>query len=419
MTGWMRNGSPTCSLNWRLQISRFLPYGRQAIDDDDIRAVVDVLGGDWLTTGPAVVRFEAAFAATVGARHAVSCANGTAALHLAVLALGLGPGEAAIVPAITFLATANVVRLAGAEVVFADVDPLTGLMTPETLDVAYRTLPVDKRTAVRAVLPVHLNGQCCDMAAIEDWCGRAGVAVVEDACHAVGGSYADGGAVGSRPGLTAFSFHPVKTIACGEGGMVTTPDPALAERLKRLRSHGMVRDADALTETAQATAADGEVNPWYYEMPEPGLNYRLSDIHAALGASQLAKLEAFVSRRAALVARYDAALAGLAPKLRTVPHRPGCPAWHLYVAHLDFDRIGLDRAAVMRALFEQGIGSQVHYLPLYRQPYYSQRYGEMLLPGAERYYNGALSLPLFPAMADEDVDRVAAALAEILCRSRS
>lgn len=377
-----------------------------------------MLRSDWLTTGPAVERFETAFAAAAGARHAVSCANGTAALHLAALALGLGPGDIAIVPAVTFLATANAPRLAGAEIVFADVDPRTGLMTPATLQAAWDGLDADRRRAVRAVFPVHLNGQCCDMAAIEGWAAERGIAVVEDACHAVGGRYADGGAVGSRGGMAAFSFHPVKTIACGEGGMVTTPDDALAARLRLLRSHGMVRDPAQFTETAQATAADGSANPWYYEMHEPGLNYRLSDIHGALGASQLAKLERFVRRRAALVARYDAALAPLAPVVAAMPKVPGSPAWHLYVAHIDYARAGRDRAAVMRALTERGIGTQVHYLPLHRQPYYRRRYGDLRLDGADAYYRSALSLPLFPAMDDADVDRVAAALEEILCRPR-
>jgi len=195
---------------------------------------------------------------------------------------------------------------------------------------------------------------------------------------------------------------------------VTTPDDGLAARLRLLRSHGMVREPAEFIETDQATAADGTANPWYYEMHEPGLNYRLSDIHAALGASQLGKLTAFVARRAALVARYDAAMAGLAPVVQVMPHMPGSPAWHLYVAHVDFVRAGLDRAAVMRALRDHDIGSQVHYLPLHRQPYYRRRYGESQLDGASRYYRSALSLPLYPAMTDDDVDRVVAALAEIL-----
>lgn len=401
---------------------RFLPYGRQSIGEDDIQAVVDVLRGDWLTQGPTVGRFEQVFAHKVGARHAIACANGTAALHLAYMALDLGPGDAVVVPSVTFLATANAARHTGAEVAFADVDPATGLMGP-----AHAAAAIARARArgwrVRALAPVHLAGQACDMAGLAALAAAEGLVIVEDACHAVGSRLpgadlpgvdaATEVAIGAcdRSVLACFSFHPVKTIAAGEGGMVTTNDDALAARLRRFASHGMVRDPAAYTDTAAAFAADGSPNPWYYEMPEPGHNFRLTDIQAALGLSQLGKLDAFAARRRHLVALYDTALAPLAPRIRPAGRTPGTPAWHLYVARLDFAALGRDRAAVMAALRDQGIGSQVHYIPVHRQPYYRARYGALDLSGADGWYAACLSLPLFPAMDDADVARVAAALA--------
>lgn len=397
----------------------FLPYGRQNIDDSDVEAVVSVLRGDWLTTGPAVENFEAAFAQAVGAPHAICCANGTAALHLAYLALGLKPGDRVVVPAVTFLATASAARLVGAEIIFADVDPDTALMTPATLRDALGRAP----SPVAAVAPVHMAGQSVDMNEVGAIARAGGARIVEDACHALGGRDAEGHAVGS--GTTAdaaiFSLHPVKVIAAGEGGVVTTADADIANAVRQFRNHGMTREK--FTDLNQAKAADGLDNPWYYEMIEPGLNYRLSDIHAALASSQLKKLDQFVARRQALVARYDAALAAL--PLRLAAHvRPcgrvasGTPAWHLYVALIDFDALGQDRAQVMSVLRECGIGTQVHYLPLNRQPYYRERYGEVDLPGADSWYARALSLPLHTGMADSDVDRVIAALADALGHGR-
>lgn len=393
---------------------RFLPYGRQWIEDDDIAAVASVLAGDWLTTGPEVAAFERDFAAVTGAGHAVSCANGTAALHLAALALGLGPGDLVLVPAITFLATANAARFVGAEVAFADVEPDTGLTNAALLEAAADRLPPERRRAIKAVFPVHLNGQVCDMDGIGRLAADRGWAVVEDACHALGGAYAGGAPVGSAANLACFSFHPVKAIASGEGGLVTTRDAALAERLARLRSHGIVRDSGRFADRAAGLAADGAANPWYYEMPEVGFNYRLSDIHAALARSQLKKLARFVARRDALVAAYDRALATLAPTIRPIARsRHGRPAWHAYPVLIEFARLGLDRAAAMRRLKDSGIGTQVLYIPLTRQPYYRARYGAASLPGAEEYYRRVLALPLHLGVRDDDVPRVAAALAAL------
>ncbi len=391
---------------------RFLPYGRQQIGDDDVAAVTQVLRGDILTTGPKVAAFEAALAGATGASHAVVCSSGTAALHLAAMALNLGPGDKVVVPALTFLATANVARLTGAEVVFADVDAETGLMGVQELSAA---LSRDGSGQVKAVFPVHYAGQC---AAPEELAAAAdGLPVVADSCHALGMAYGSDGRVGDcrHAVMETFSFHPVKTVAAGEGGAVTTNDGDLAERLRRLRSHGMTHDADSFVRDELARDGNGDANPWYYEMAELGLNYRLSDIHCALGLSQLAKLDAFCAARRNLAARYDEKLASLAPLVRPLGRVVDCdPAWHLYVTRIDFAALGIERAAVMARLMESGIGTQVHYLPLHMQPYYRDRYGEMSLPGAEAFYEQALSLPLFPDMKEAEVDYVAETLGHII-----
>lgn len=380
-----------------------LPYGRQTIEDDDIAAVAEALKADFLTTGPTVEAFEVAFAETVGARHAVACSNGTAALHLAMMALDVKPGEVVIAPSITFLATANCARYVGADVVFADVDPDTGLMTPETL--AQAIARVGERR-LRAVLPVHLRGDACDLPGLEALARDAGAVLVEDAPHALGttmtfGNTAENVGDVRHSAMATFSFHPVKTIATGEGGMITTNDPAIAARLKVLRSHGMVRPEGC--------------EPWWYEMPEPGFNYRLPDILCALGLSQLKKLPRFAARRRALSAAYAEALAPLAPVVRIADQ----PAWsdpvlHLMVALIDFEAVGKSRRDVVEALKARGVGTQVHYIPVHRQPYYRKLYGELDLPGAEAWYARCLSLPLYPGMEDGDVATVAAALKDVL-----
>lgn len=398
----------------------FLPYGRQWIDEADIAAVEQVLRGDWLTQGPSVGWFERAFAEKVGARHAIACANATAALHVSMMALDLGPDDAVLVPSVTFLATANAVRYVGAQVVFADTDPDTGLMRRQDAENAIaRAEAMGWR--VRALAPVHLAGQTADMAGLSALARERGLAIVEDAAHAVGTRLTgtDGAPVFvgacDRSDLACFSFHPVKTMATGEGGMVTTNDDALARRVRAAVSHGMTRDPAEYSDVAAATAADGTPNPWYYEMPEPGFNYRMTDIQAALGLSQLSKLDAFVRARQTLVDAYDAALAPLAPVLRPAGKMPGVQAgWHLYVALIDFAALGMDRAAFMAALRRDGVGSQVHYIPVHTQPYYRRLYGDLVLAGAQAWYDRCLSLPLFPAMSMADHDRVVAALTRII-----
>lgn len=395
----------------------FLPYGRQLIDDDDVAAVAAVLKSDALTNGPATDAFERALADVTGAKEVVVSSSGTAALHLAVLGLGLKPGDQVIVPSLTFLASANCARYAGADVVFADVDPDTGLMGAQHFDEA---LTRARPGAVKAAIPVHLNGQCCDMPALKAAADRHGIALIEDACHALGGTYPGPTNVGVPVGAcrdsaaACLSFHPVKTVAMGEGGATTTNDPKMAATMRRLRSHGMERTPSAPAYPEYARDTDGTPNPWFYEMADIGWNFRASDIHSALGMSQLKKLDRFVKRRAELVARYDVALRPLAPLVRPVGRVGGAPGWHLYVVLIDFEGIGKSRARVMRALSAAGIGTQVHYFPVHLQPYYQNLYGKQDLPGAQAYYARCLSLPLFPAMADADVARVAEELGKIV-----
>jgi UDP-4-amino-4,6-dideoxy-N-acetyl-beta-L-altrosamine transaminase len=383
----------------------FLPYGRQTIEDDDVAAVAAALRADFLTTGPTVEAFETAFKHKVGAEHAIAVANGTATLHLAMLALGVGEGDVCIAPSITFLATANCARYVGAEVVFADVDPHSGLMTPDTL--AQALARVGDRP-VKAILPVHLRGDVCDLPAMRGMASAAGAVLVEDAPHALGSVGTFGGVEhpvgdGAYSAFASFSFHPVKTLATGEGGMLTTNDAGLAARARSLRGHGMVRPPGS--------------DPWWYEMPEIGFNYRIPDVLCALGISQLAKLDRFVERRRALTARYIELLEALSPRVRlaTSPDYSN-PALHLLTVLIDFDALEISRRMVVDGLKAHGIGSQVHYIPVHQQPYYVKRYGALDLPGAQAWYDRCLTLPLYPTMADGDVDRVVDALAKVLGR---
>ena len=386
-----------------------LPYGRQTIEDDDVAAIAAAMRGDYLTTGPTVARFESAFAAATGAAHAVASNSGTAALHLAALALELGPGDAAIVPSVTFLATANAVRMTGAEVAFADVDPDTGLLRPaDMLDALARAHARGWRA--RAAFPVHLNGRICDMSALADAARPHGIAFVEDACHALGA--ADVGAC--RHSFAAvFSTHAVKAIATGEGGVTTTADPQAARRMAALRSHGMERDPTAFVDRA-AAFDDNVPNPWYYEMPEIGWNYRLPDVLCALGLSQLPKLGRFQARRQAIAALYDRLLAPLAPVLRPVPREGAAHGLHLYAVLVDFAALGTTRRRFVEALRADGIGTQVHYKPVHTQPYYVGRYGALALPGADAYYARCLSIPFYPTLSDADVGRVVKSLARLV-----
>jgi perosamine synthetase len=387
-----------------------IPYGRQNIGEDEISAVAEVLRGDWLTCGPKVSEFETALAEYCGAKHAIAVSNGTAALHVAMLAASVGPGMRSLTSTNTFLSSANAAEFVGGVADFADIDPVTRCVSLDTLQSAWRE-------DVKAVVPVDFAGYPCIDERTAAWVHDRGAVVIEDASHALGSTVA-GYKVGGLPwvDMTTFSFHPVKTIATGEGGAILTNSDQLAERCRLARNHGMQR-SDTLNE------AHG---PWYYEMTELGYNYRITDIQCALGIVQLGKVDAFVQRRQDIVDRYNNAF-----KSSCVIQTPECcsgswphasavsPAWHLYVAELDFDEIGLSRSEVMAQLLARGVGTQVHYIPVHLQPYYKNRYGysDGKCPAAESYYAKALSLPLFPAMTDEDVSQVIQSVLEVVARA--
>jgi len=402
-----------------------IPYGKQTIEEDDIAAVVEVLKGDWLTCGPAVERFEQALANYCGAKHAIAVANGTAALHVAMLAAGIKAGDRVLTSANTFLASANCAEFVGATADFADIDPRTYNVTTETLEAAWKP-------DVKAVIPVDFAGQPCDMPAIAGLARSRGAAIIEDASHAIGSQFQHDGRwykVGSHPwaDMTTFSFHPVKTITTGEGGAILTNDDRLAERCRLFRSHGMVRGetTDCRPQTADHKLQDealglsscsllDERGPWFYEMHEVGFNYRITDIQCALGLAQLNKLDRFIQRRAEIVAQYNAAFADLS--FVFCPHLPALHpssftlhssliAWHLYVLQIDFAILGKPRAQVITELRELGVGTQVHYIPVHLQPYYRERQActDSKCPNAEKYYAKCLSLPLYPAMTAGEI----------------
>ncbi len=379
-----------------------LPYGRQDIDDADVRAVVEVLRSDWLTQGPAVNAFEAALARRCDAPHAVAVNSATSALHLACLALGVGPGDEVWTTSITFVATANCARLCGAEVRFVDIDPATWNLCPAALRRELAAARAAGRALPKVVIPVHFAGEPCDMQAFGALAREYGFRIVEDASHALG-ARDDDVPVGAceHSDVTVFSFHPVKIATSAEGGAALTRSPALDARLRALRTHGVHRDV-----------AGAEEEPWRYEQRELGLNYRMSDVHAALGSSQLRRVDAFVAQRHRLATRYDALLSGL--PLTLPPRRADArSALHLYPVLVgDADGEGRGRRDVFHAMRAAGIGVNVHYIPVHTQPYYRRRESvrSASLPCAERYYARALSLPIFGAMDFADQDRVVEAL---------
>ena len=387
----------------------FIPYAKQSMDDDDITAVVEVLRSDWLTQGPKIAEFEKALARRTGAKHAVAVATGTAALHCACFAAGVGPGDEVITVPITFAASGNCALFLGATVRFVDIRFDTYLMDPVKLEEA-----ITPRT--KAIVPVDYTGQPCDMDEINAIAERHGLTVIEDAAHALGGSY-KGRPVGSLADMSIFSFHPVKHVAMGEGGAITTDDNTLAEHLRLFRTHGITGAPEAMVLADQAADNEGEGterrNPedkagWYYEMQALGYNYRITDIQCALGVSQLGKLDRFLARREEIARKYSEAFSS-SPYL-VVPHQEPDRknAWHLYMLRLRLDRITKTRRQVFDDLRSQGIGVHVHYIPLHLLPYYRDRfgYGRGDFPVAEAYYDSALTLPLFPAMTDGDVSRV-------------
>ena len=389
----------------------YIPYGRQSIDDADIEAVVKVLKSDYLTTGPAVAAFEKKVADYVGAKYAVAVSNGTAALHVACLAAGIGEGDEVITTPITFAASANCVLYCGGTPVFADIDPDTYNISPEELE-----KKITSRT--KAIIPVHYTGQPCDMDAILEIAHKHNLLVVEDGAHALGAAY-KGKKIGSIADMTCFSFHPVKPVTTGEGGMIVTDNEELYRRLVLYRSHGITRDKDMMqqyeeqlqqsSDPALQEAADmlrGDVmdpGGWYYQQLELGYNYRITDISCALGASQMDKLDRFLECRRQIAKKYDEAFADI-PQIKTPWQQEGCQSgWHLYM----IQTMERSRREVFDGLRQAGIGVNVHYIPVYRHPYYQRNgYAGVHCLNAEAFYERAISLPIFPGLTGQQQDYV-------------
>lgn len=360
----------------------YIPYGRQYVDDEDIEEVVKVLKSDFLTTGPVIEEFEKKVADYVGAKYAVAVANGTAALHSACYAANIGKGDEVITTPITFAASSNCAFYCGAVPVFADIDPKTYNIDPSDIE-----KKITDRT--KAIIAVHFTGQPCDMGKIHEIANKHGLIVIEDAAHALGAVY-EGKKVGSLSEMTTFSFHPVKHITTGEGGMVLTNHQELYERLKLFRTHGITREEHLLRKN------DG---PWYYEQLDLGYNYRITDIQCALGISQMKKLPYFLERRKEIAERYQEAFADC-DNIQRPYQKPGCEnAWHLYVIRIK----GGKRKEVFEKLREAGIGVNVHYIPVYQHPYYQEHgYKDISCPNAEQYYEEAISLPIYPALKEAE-----------------
>ena len=381
----------------------FIPYGRQWIDEDDEQAVLETLRADFLTQGPMVTAFEQALCEYTGASYCVAVASGTAALHLAVAALELPAGSEGITTPNTFTATANSMAYCGLRPVFSDIDPIS-----YNLDAEQLATKISPNT--RLITPVHFAGQPADMQRIHRLASQHGLKVIEDAAHAIGSTYADGSRVGNcrYSDATIFSFHPVKTLTTGEGGAIMTNDPTLYHRMLLLRSHGITKAPEALSQ---------HPGPWYYEMVTLGWHYRMTDIQAALGISQLKKIERFKARRREIVSNYNQAFRDL-PNIMTPQEASGVSScFHLYVVKIDFSGLGKTRAEVMNHLLAQGIGTQVHYIPVHTQPWYQQHYGYKTgdFPIAEHYYEQCLSIPLFAKMTDAEQQHVIHVIRELVC----
>ena len=381
-----------------------IPYGRQEISEADIEAVVRVLRSDWLTQGPGVPAFEKVVADYCGARHAVAVNSGTSALHLACLALGVGPGDVVWTSAITFAASANCALYCGARADFVDIDPRTYNMSADALAAKLERAKAAGELP-KVVIPVHLCGQPCDMEAIRALGKQYGFRIVEDASHAIGARYRDEPVGSCRySDIAVFSFHPVKIITTAEGGMAMTNDPALAKQMQLLRTHGITRDAADMRE-----APDG---PWYYEQVALGFNYRMTDVQAALGVSQMGRVDEFVAARRRLAAHYDDLLAGM-PVRTPWQHPDSASAWHLYVVRLSLEEVRRPHREVFEAMRNAGIGVNLHYIPVYRQPYYAQRGATGAgCPESERYYAEAITLPLYPGLSEVQQHRVVRTLRE-------
>ena len=378
-------------------------YGHQHITNEDIEAVREVLTSDFLTQGPAIERFERSVAGYCGAAYAVAVTNATAALHIACQAAGLGKGDVLWTSPVTFVASANCARYCGADVDFVDIDDKTYNMSVAALEKKLKTA----KKLPKVVVPVHLAGQSCAMQRIWELSREYGFTVIEDASHAIGASYQDD-QVGSctYSDMTVFSFHPVKIITTGEGGMVLTNRQELCDALQLYRSHGITRDPSRMTRGAD--------EPWYYEQIALGCNYRMTDLQAALGASQMTKLDAFVARRRQLVRRYNEKLNGL--PIRTPYCLPEAnPSWHLYIVRLDPDRVKKSKQEIFAGMKEHGVMLNLHYIPVHLQPYYrALGFGDGDFPVSEQYYREALTLPLYYDLTDAQQDKIIAALRDVL-----
>jgi UDP-4-amino-4,6-dideoxy-N-acetyl-beta-L-altrosamine transaminase len=379
-----------------------IPYGRQSISEQDIAEVARVLRSNFLTQGPVVPAFEQAVAQHCQARHAVAVCNATAALHVACLALGVGPGDLVWTTAITFVASANCARYCGAEVDFVDIDPRTFNLSVDRLREKLIVAARDGRLP-KVVIPVHLCGQSPDLQGIRQLADEYGFKIIEDASHAIGSEYRRQ-PVGNcaYSDITVFSFHPVKIITTAEGGMALTNDTGLARRMELFRSHGITREEKEMTEPSHGS--------WYYQQVDLGFNYRMTELQAALGLSQLTRLGEFVAARRRLAANYDEAFHGL-PVRTPWQHPDGRSAWHLYVVQVQLDRTARSHREIFDGLRAAGVGVNLHYIPVYLQPYYRQLgFRPGYCPEAERYYSAAISLPLFPDLTAAQQAAVVAAV---------
>ncbi len=379
-------------------------YGHQYIDDSDIEAVVNVLKSDYLTQGPSVSAFEKKICEITGAKYCVSVSNATAGLHIAVAALELKEGSEGITTPNTFLASSNCMVYNKVKPVFADIDSKTYNIDPKEIQ-----KHISDKTKV--LIPVHFAGLPCDMEKINTIAKKHNLHIIEDAAHAIGSQYADGSYIGNckYSDMTVFSFHPVKTITTAEGGAVTTNDEKLYQKLLMLRSHGVTKDELILTQNP---------GPWYYEMHSLGFNYRMTELQAALGVSQLKKLDFFKKRRREIIAAYNKAFATNEFLVTPFESSEVCSCFHLYVTQIDFEKLGKTRTQVMQELRDKGIGTQVHYIPVPTQPFYKETYGykDGDYPKAEKYYEQELSLPLYPGMSDDDIQSVINAIHKVISR---
>lgn len=379
----------------------FIPYGRQWIDDDDIEAVVKTLKSDFLTTGPRIKEFEERFAEYTGAKYAVAISNGTAALHAACFAAGIGEGDEVITTPITFAASANCVLYQGGIPVFADIDDKTYNIDPEEI----RKKITDK---TKAIIPVHYTGQPCDMDEICAIAEEYKLIVIEDAAHALGATY-KAKKIGSLSDMAIFSFHPVKHITTGEGGMITTNSRELYDRLIQFRTHGITKDSSKHINT--------EDGPWYHEQQYLGFNYRLTDFQCALGISQLKKLDRFLKRRREIAERYNKAFKNVDGIIIPYQREEANSSWHIYVLQLELEKLTASRKEVFEALREERLGVNVHYIPVYYHPYYQQLgYKKGLCPLAEWLYERIITIPLYPKMTDEEVDMVIEKIKKVIIR---